>query len=167
MGRKRTHSSDSDGSASEGRARGGRFKFEEMDESELENVTVPPNYPPPPPPLFDPSYEMMQSTLSPPPPQSFPPAMESAVPNCTPPLPDVPVNIQRELPKPEDFVPIAAVTASDAKPEDEAVEGLLREPQPPTEVVMVTKPGVHVPMLPVDLMTLLLNSVDTTEVAAG
>lgn len=57
----------------------------------------------------------------------------------------------------EEVLPLAAVCATDIKREDEIVNGLLREPDKPKEIVIVTKPDMPVPPLPMDLMELLVS----------
>lgn len=81
------------------------------------------------------------------------PALSSELPHAIPGNPST----SAPTPSTEECVPIAAVVALDIRPEDEAVNGLLREPNPPKEVVNITNQGAPVPPLPMDLMELLVG----------
>lgn len=68
-----------------------------------------------------------------------------------------PENKVIEEPKVEqqEFLPLAAVVATEINREEESINRTLREPNPPAVITMVTTSGAVVPSLPLDLMELL------------
>lgn len=141
MGKKRASSRSSSSSNSEGEQPKTRPKFETMDASELEDVVIPNPAPytayPPCDPVETLNPVFMPTVVPPTPPPPAEPAAVAAASSSA------------------DSIPIAALVATDAKPADEVVDGLLREPNPPAEIINISKPGVPVPNLPVELLDLL------------
>lgn len=156
VGRKKVrHSSnDSDSSAKPGRK--ARSKFETIDKEEPEALPL--------------HADVVQESSLPVSLDITPCVGESASTELPPPsvshLPDVfspsvavvePVNEIAEPPQTtrEECLPLAAVAPLEADREKETIHRTLREPNPPDEIVIVTKPGAIVPSLPMDLMELL------------
>lgn len=155
-GRKKARQTSEESDSSSKGGRKARSKFESIEKEELEAFTAPPE-------AVEKPLSLVPSDETPSAQDVAPAAVSSS--SCTPQAFELNPTVTGVEPEKaiveapmvarQEFLPLAAVVATEENREENAVHRTLREPNPPVEIIMVTTPGAVVPSLPMDLMELL------------